>query len=373
MVQIFQQAPVERDPLLDNLVMNLPGAIENFQQQRQQTKAMGDLAEQLGLFEAKTGGGTVLSEEGEVVQQPDLIGQQPGSKGLGGGIDRKTFDSLPPEARQSLIQQGMQQKQQQQQEIVNAQRTRAYERASGLPEGTFEGLDDQGAQKLALEFVKARQAGQKLPDDVKNYLVESQKSFSEAEGLAPVIDRLKVLNEQGAADPLQISNGLANIPGFGWMKNPDSVEFDSGASLLIERFKNAIGGRITQVEFESFKEKLPQVGKSREANRQLLDILSKGSEIAKKRQELIRNIRKENGGIAPADTDIRVEEALEKDQSQFRQQLNSFGGSQSSEQPQLQAVPEGKTRVRLKDGRIGLIPNNQLEAFKAQYEVEVMQ
>ena len=345
MVQIFNEIGTERTPELDNLIANLPGQVQSFQDNQKQNQSLGDLAEQLGVF--------------------DLTGEG----GTGIGIDRDTFSNLPAEAKNAVLKPAFEQIQQKRSAETVARRVTAYEKAAGVAAGTFTGLDDAGAQKLAVEFVKHNAAGQKLPDQVKSYLAGAQKNLSEAEELIPIIERLDVLIDSGGADANQIANGIGSLPGFGWMKNPDSVEFDSGASLLIEKFKKAIGGRITQVEFEEFKKKLPGVGKSRAANKQLLELLTSGSKIAQRRQQLINDIRRENGGFAPADIDITVEDQLRDEQEQFRRDMNSFGEEQEKKAP----IEQRAGFVAMRDPKTGqeryILEANVAAAQEAKWQV----
>ena len=144
MVQIFQEPDNQRNLIFDDLAMNLPQMISDFQKQRQENQSLTDLAEQIGIFNLDD------QESSELSSKKDLTGYR---------IYKNTFNTLPAETKLNLINENIEKKKSLQNEEILKKRLRAYERASKMPEGFFEGMSDEGAQKMTLEFIKSGNNG----------------------------------------------------------------------------------------------------------------------------------------------------------------------------------------------------------------------
>ncbi len=101
----------------------------------------------------------------------------------------------------------------------------------------------------------------------------------------------------------------------------------------------------------------------------MLELLTSGSKIAQRRQQLINDIRRENGGFAPADIDITVEDQLRDEQEQFRRDMNSFGEEQEEKAP----IEQRAGFVAMRDPKTGqeryILEANVAGAQEAKWEV----
>jgi hypothetical protein len=141
----------------------------------------------------------------------------------------------------------------------------------------------------------------------------AERASKQLESIEDIRDAIK----QGASDPWGLVNWARS---FGPLGQTLSSAFQSaaqgqmGAALpnLIEGFRQLFGQRITDADLMILKDKLPDFGKTDEANEAILKVLSKYAKPLVEKYEIARDVKKKTGGYRPINYDELVEGEYEK-------------------------------------------------------------
>jgi len=94
-------------------------------------------------------------------------------------------------------------------------------------------------------------------------------------------------------------------------KNAEQGKFEAALPQLIEGWKDVFGVRLSDADLKIIQDKLPSIGKSAEANEAILKVIRKYAQPLIDREQIGRQIKKENNGYRPLNYTDMIEERLE--------------------------------------------------------------
>lgn len=94
------------------------------------------------------------------------------------------------------------------------------------------------------------------------------------------------------------------------LMSKDQAQLQSLIPTFMENFKQLFGGRITNADLVILEAKVPDMLKSKEANKAVLEILNKYADINIETGDIAREVVKDNGGYRPIDFMDQIEERL---------------------------------------------------------------
>lgn len=81
--------------------------------------------------------------------------------------------------------------------------------------------------------------------------------------------------------------------------NAEQGKFQAAMPYLLEGWKQVFGARLSDADLKVIQDKLPDIGKSPEANKAILKIIKKYAEPLKLKYEIAKQIKKENEDLRP--------------------------------------------------------------------------
>jgi len=105
----------------------------------------------------------------------------------------------------------------------------------------------------------------------------------------------------------ETGNRLANA-----VMNKDEATLLSSIPQLLEGWKQVFGVRLTDADLRVLQDKLPDIGKSPEANKAILKVMKKYGEMSTLRSKIASDIKKKNKGIRPLGYSDLVEERFDE-------------------------------------------------------------
>jgi len=111
----------------------------------------------------------------------------------------------------------------------------------------------------------------------------------------------------------ETGNRLANA-----VMNKDEATLLSSIPQLLEGWKQVFGVRLTDADLRVLQDKLPDIGKSPEANKSILKVMRKYGDMASLRSKIASDIKKKNKGIRPLGYSDLVEERFDEMTKQVR-------------------------------------------------------
>lgn len=154
----------------------------------------------------------------------------------------------------------------------------------------------------------------KLSNKVDEDISEKGKS---ADRQLEAVSTIRKSLQSGNVKPKSIANALR---GFGVVGdkiadaflNKDQAAFSASIPSLIEGMKDLFGVRLSDADLKIVQDKLPGLGKDPSANESILQVIEKYANLAKKRSEIAREVKKEHQGLRRIDFGDEVESRLEK-------------------------------------------------------------
>lgn len=132
----------------------------------------------------------------------------------------------------------------------------------------------------------------------------------------------------------------------------DAQEFEKLTVELTKTIKQAYGGRISNLELETFLKSVPSLSQSPEGRQRVAKSLQAFSQGKIARQKALQDILKKNDGVPPLDlmeqVDARAQDAVENSAEDFSEIIS-------------------RVDVVTPDGRKATIPMSQLEAWNEKY------
>jgi len=89
--------------------------------------------------------------------------------------------------------------------------------------------------------------------------------------------------------------------------NKDQATVLSSIPYLIEGWKDVFGVRLSDKDLQLIQDKLPDIGKSEEANFAILNVMKKYAQMSKLRHQIAQEIKKQNKGLRPLGYADKVE------------------------------------------------------------------
>jgi hypothetical protein len=153
---------------------------------------------------------------------------------------------------------------------------------------------------------------------------ESQKQDEEiqnrtrmAKAQQQTIKDIKKAVDSGDIRPLSMANIFRGMGPVGEkianaFTNKNQSVLNASIPQLLEGWKEVFGIRLSDADLALLENKLPSIGKSKEANAAVLDILKKYSDMTLLRSKIAAKIKKENGGLRPLGFIDKIEEEFDK-------------------------------------------------------------
>jgi hypothetical protein len=177
---------------------------------------------------------------------------------------------------------------------------------------TISGKEAESKIKSAQKSREAeeRKATQKRTEDLgfhkesKEYddklLDQSRKADNQMEALSNIEKSIK----SGNIKPTSAVNILRGTGAIGdkianALLNNDQATVLSSIPYLIEGWKDIFGVRLSDADLKIIQDKLPDIGKSPEANMAMVKIMRKYSEMSKLRYQIGKEIKEKNNGLRP--------------------------------------------------------------------------
>ncbi len=174
-------------------------------------------------------------------------------------------------------------------------------------------------EKLTASETKRREAALK---PAKAFLEETRVKAQRAQSLAPVFDQLDEAIAAGGADAFSWGN-FADIGeriggGFGETmralgkahEKKETGQIRSLSKRLLDEMKDIFGGQVRVSEFQAFLSMLPEIGKSRESNHAIVDVLRNLSKASKRYYDTAQDIIQEKDGEIPENLPDLVHQQL---------------------------------------------------------------
>lgn len=193
---------------------------------------------------------------------------------------------------------------------VRKERVRAHEESEGYDEEVLKGVK---RTKQQVEAIKDLRSG------LKSGKIKPGSVSSVFRGMGSIGDK--------------ISNAF---------KDAEQGKFEAAIPLLLEGWKEVFGIRLSDTDLRLLQTKLPDIGKSEEANDAILNVLEKYAEAPLLRGKVASEIKEKNGGYRPLNFASQVENEVEK---------------------RVQA--KETVRVQGPDGNIYNVPREQLDSALA--------
>lgn len=160
------------------------------------------------------------------------------------------------------------------------------------------------------ELIDFHKETQKYDEDlIKNYAIARKQNET--------IDNIEEAIKSGNIKP----SSLANIfKGFGKIGdkiseaiiNKDEATLQSSIPQLLEGWKEVFGVRLTDADLRLLQDKMPSIGKNKEANLAVTKILRKYADMTTLRGEIARDIKKNNKDLRPLGYVDKIEERFEE-------------------------------------------------------------
>lgn len=194
-------------------------------------------------------------------------------------------------------------------------------------------LQKQESAKEKLEF----QTKKEIKPTIQNIL----KGYESAQVSKANLDRMEELEKEDLTGPftVKLSNTLG-IP-ISVLANPESEEFEKLVSQRGLNVAQAYGmGRILQTEYENFLRTIPTLLNSKEGRKRIYQTLRYTDDLAIKRYEILKDLKKTYKGKYPLDIDEIVTEKMEPEFQKFGEILKQGSGirGQESKEKSLESI-----------------------------------
>lgn len=166
---------------------------------------------------------------------------------------------------------------------------------------------EKQVRKEELEFHKE---SQKYDEDLSEKTRRAKAQVETFKDIEKAID-------SGNIKPGSWTNILRNFGDIGRsvsnaIMNKDEATILSSIPQLLEGWKQVFGVRLTDADLRLLQDKLPDIGKSPEANKAILKVMKKYGEMATLRSKIASSIKKQNKGIRPLGYVDRIEERFDE-------------------------------------------------------------
>ena len=261
-------------------------------------------------------------------QQQEQVGSQFGDLAL--QLEQQTGEEIKPEHLDQLWSQlQMPQAQQGMQQTQQAPPASMDDVAKALMMGRKD-IADALMRKMSLDqkaSIQERKEQRAERAETKDFSKTVVGGYEAAQISKANLDRMEKLGESGKlAGPwiARLSSAI-DIP-MSILANPESEEFEKLVAQRGINVAQAYGfGRILQTEYMNFLRTIPSLMNTQEGRDRITSTLRYFDNIAEKRYDLFKQIRKENKGRTPADIEEQVAERMEPEYESLRKKLVGTG------------------------------------------------
>lgn len=204
-----------------------------------------------------------------------------------------------------------------------------------------------------LRDTRKRQHEEKIRahEESKSYDEEILKSVKRTKQQTEAVKDIRSALKSGKVTPGAVGNVFRNLGTVGEkvanaFKNAEQGKVEAAIPLLLEGWKEVFGVRLSDADLRLLETKLPDIGKSPEANNAVLDILEKYSKAPLLRGQVASEIKEKNGGYRPLNYADMVEKEVER-----------------------QLTAQENVQVRGPDGNIYNVPRSRLQEALANQGV----
>ena len=305
-----------------------------------------------------------------------------GESGLPLNSQKDLFQSVAPLAtqrqRQSESLEKQRQAQVQDQQSRQAFRILNKERNLGFSDDFIDATSGIELEKLARQQVAPAtfappevqaiiKSNSDLSDDIR---LSSQKARKQIE----VAERVDELSEGGEAGVFGSLSATLRFLGVNIPLTASEAELADATLQVAGRIKDAIGGRLNQVEFEELFSGIFSVDKTSAANRRLAILTIRAANKEVLREEARNEILREQGPSALSDPlfSSKIEDLVERKKQQVANELlRELRVKEQVRLPKGVKVPKGQVLIRNADGQTGFIPRPLLKDALENGSVEL--
>lgn len=142
---------------------------------------------------------------------------------------------------------------------------------------------------------------------------DAERASKQLEATKDIISAIK----SGKVKPTTISSLFRRMGTVGdkianAFLNAEQGKIEASIPLLIEGWREVFGTRISDADLKIIESKLPDIGKTPEANKAIVDIIDKYAKRSVLKGEVAKEIRKQNKGKRPLNYIDQVEEEFQK-------------------------------------------------------------
>lgn len=224
--------------------------------------------------------------------------------------EAQVFRSLPPQSQAQFLKQRLQAPQRRQFASALSQMLGGKEAPTNIEE-----LEPNQAAELAKlgtkrEDIQERKNERRFKETADIRKEINKNARAEKDNLQR-LNRMRTLTEKGdMRDPLLNSVLKRFNLDIDALKTPDQQEFEKLTQDFVKNARSVFGGRITNFELESFLKTIPRTENTKEGRLRIIENLELMGKGAKLRQEVMRDIIRENNDIPPFDLEDQIEERV---------------------------------------------------------------
>ena len=182
------------------------------------------------------------------------------------------------------------------------------------------GAPDKEVSEPAKQEISRRDNNRKEELDFhresQKYDEELTKQTKIAKNQVESIGRIEEALASGNVKPISMANIFKGFGDIGnkisnALINKDQATLLASIPQLLEGWKEVFGVRLSDADLKVLQDKLPDIGKTPEANRSILKVLSKYADMTLLRDQIGKTIKKENRGLRPLGYTDMIEERFD--------------------------------------------------------------
>lgn len=160
------------------------------------------------------------------------------------------------------------------------------------------------------EKIETQKAAEKRKEELtfhkesEEYDAELRKAAKGAQNQLDASNDVREAIEKGGSNPWSLANIFKQFGEVGQalsdaILSGEQATIQASVPAFLEGRKELFGVRLSDADLKLLKDKLPDMGKSKEANIAILNMMNKYSKLSVLRNDIGRQIKEENGGIRP--------------------------------------------------------------------------
>ena len=151
----------------------------------------------------------------------------------------------------------------------------------------------------------------------EKYDAELNKAAKGAKNQLSAIKDSRRAIDSGKVSPTSLANIFKNFGEIGKtisnaLLNSDEAKIQASVPAFLEGRKELFGVRLSDADLAILQDKLPDIGKSKEANIAILNLMERYSNASILRSEIANDIKKKNNGLRPLGYTDQIEERFDE-------------------------------------------------------------